>query len=99
MPRLRCTALRAWGASCPTPNLLIAPYVRLEAVLSSRIEGTQSGVTDLLRFEAGDDEGIAELRDEVEQVRNYVVALDHGIERLASGFPLSSDPSVRSMSA
>jgi Fic family protein len=77
------------GRLLPNPNLLIAPYVRLEAVLSSRIEGTQSDVTDLLRFEAGDDEGVAELRDDVEEVRNYVVALDHGIERLASGFPLS----------
>lgn len=77
------------GRLLPNPNLLIAPYVRLEAVLSSRIEGTQSDVTHLLRLEAGDDEGIAELRDDVEEVRNYIVALDHGIERLASGFPLS----------
>lgn len=77
------------GRLLPNPNLLIAPYVRLEAVLSSRIEGTQSDVTDLLRFEAGDDEGVGELRDDVEEVRNYVAALDHGIARLAEGFPLS----------
>ena len=77
------------GRLLPNPNLLIAPYVRLEAVLSSRIEGTQSEITDLLRFEAGDDEGIGEMRDDVQEVRNYITALDHGIERLAGGFPLS----------
>ncbi|MBA3290401.1 MAG: Fic family protein [Actinobacteria bacterium] len=76
------------GRLLPNPNLLIAPYVRLEAVLSSRIEGTQSEITDLLRFEAGDDESIGELRD-VQEVRNYIAALNYGIERLAGGFPLS----------
>lgn len=77
------------GRLLPNPNLLIAPYVRLEAVLSSRIEGTQSDVTDLLRFEAGDDESVGELRDDVQEVHNYITALDHGIGRLARGFPLS----------
>lgn len=77
------------GRLLPNPNLLIAPYVRLEAVLSSRIEGTRSEVSDLLRFEAGDEEGVAELRDDVEEVRNYITALDHGIARLEGGFPLS----------
>lgn len=77
------------GRLLPNPNLLIAPYVRLEAVLSSRIEGTQSEITDLLRFEAGDDESIGELRDDVQEVRNYIAALNYGIERLAGGFPLS----------
>lgn len=77
------------GRLLPNPNLLIAPYVRLEAVLSSRIEGTQSDVADLLRYEAGDDESLGELRDDVLEVRNYVTALDYGIERLRSGFPLS----------
>ncbi len=77
------------GRLLPNPNLLIAPYVRLEAVLSSRIEGTQSDVADLLRFEAGDEEGLGELRDDVREVRNYISALDHGIARLRGGFPLS----------
>jgi len=77
------------GRLLPNPNLLIAPYVRLEAVLSSRIEGTQSDVADLLRFEAGDDESVGELRDDVQEVRNYIAALNHGIERLSGGFPLS----------
>jgi len=77
------------GRLLPNPHLLIAPNVRLEAVLSSRIEGTRSDVSDLLRFEAGDEESIAAVRDDVQEVRSYVVALDHGIRRLNDGFPLS----------
>lgn len=77
------------GRLLPNPNLLIAPYVRLEAVLSSRIEGTQSDARDLVRFEAGDAESVADLRDDVREVRNYVTALDHGIARLRGDFPLS----------
>ena len=73
------------GRLLPNPNLLIAPYVRLEAVLSSRIEGTQSEVADLLRYE----EGVGELRDDVREVRNYITALDHAIAPLRGGFPLS----------
>ena len=77
------------GRLLPNPNLLIAPYVRIEAVLSSRIEGTESDVHDLLRFEAGDAESTRELHDDVTEVRNYITALDHGISRLNEGFPLS----------
>lgn len=78
------------GRLLPNPQLLIAPYVRLEAVLSSRIEGTQSDMTDLLRFEAGDDESVGELRTDAQEVHNYVAALDHGAERLRGGFPVSA---------
>ncbi len=77
------------GRLLPNPHLLIAPYVRLEAVLSSRIEGTQSDVRDLLHFEAGDEESVGGLHDDVREVRNYITALDHGIQRLGEGFPLS----------
>src|SRR5581483_261997 len=49
----------------------------------------QSEITDLLRVEAGDDESVAELRDDVQEVRNYITALNHGITRLRSGFPVS----------
>jgi Fic family protein len=79
---------RLAGASrlIPNPEILLGPYVRLEAVLSSRIEGTQATVNDLLRYEA------AERRDpsqgDVEEVLNYRRALDHGIARLAQ-LPLS----------
>jgi len=78
------------GRLLPNPNLLINPSIRLEAVLSSRIEGTRSDVTDLLRYEAGDEEGVRELRDDVHEVGNYVRALTHSISRLSEGFPLSN---------
>ena len=43
----------------PSPNLLVAPFVRREALLSSRIEGTRASLTDLLEFEAGGAERVA----------------------------------------
>jgi len=46
-------------------------------------------MTDLLRFEAGDEMGVSKLHDDVQEVRNYITALDHGILRLGEGFPLS----------
>lgn len=73
----------------PNPTLLIAPHVRLEAVLSSRIEGTQSDVSDLIRYEAGDESSIRSPGEDVREVRNYMTALEHGIARLAEEFPLS----------
>jgi Fic family protein len=63
-------------------------YVRKEAVLSSAIEGTQSTLTDLLRFEAAGVPGTP--LDEVREVSRYVAALQHGIKRIRSGkLPLS----------
>ena len=69
----------------PNPELLIAPYVRREAVLSSRIEGTHASLDDILRDEAG---GRAGDPADVREVRNYVDALTHGITRLPK-LPLS----------
>lgn len=69
----------------PTADILIGPYVRLEAVLSSRIEGTQATVGDLLLLEAGGD---VEQREDVQEVLNYVDALKQAQERLAT-LPLS----------
>src|SRR5437762_1707177 len=46
-------ALAALGRSMPNPHLLIGPFVHREAVLSSRIEGTQTGLVDLYAYEAG----------------------------------------------
>ena len=77
--------LAGLGRQIPNPELLIAPYVRREAVLSSRIEGTQASLDDLLRDEAGEPVGDPE---DVREVRNYVAALNHGIARLPR-FPLS----------
>jgi len=70
------------------PDRLLYMYVRKEAVLSSAIEGTQSTLTDLLRFEAAGVPGTP--LDEVREVSRYVAALQHGIKRIRSGkLPLS----------
>ncbi len=70
------------------PDRLLYLYVRKEAVLSSAIEGTQSTLTDLLRFEATAVPGTPV--DEVRDVSRYVAALQHGIKRIRSGkLPLS----------
>ena len=70
------------------PDRLLYMYVRKEAVLSSAIEGTQSTLTDLLRFEAAAVPGTPV--DDVREVSHYVAALQHGIKRIRSGkLPLS----------
>jgi Fic family protein len=68
------------GRRLPNPHLLIRPFVRREAVLSSRIEGTQATLGELLAAEAGAavERSPADLRE----VGNYVVALEYGVERL-----------------
>jgi Fic family protein len=71
----------------PDISLFLYMYVRKEAVLSSMIEGTQSSISDLLLFELDMEPGVP--LDDVQEVSNYVAALDHGIKRLGEGFPLS----------
>lgn len=74
------------GRIMPNPNLLIRPFIVREAVLSSRIEGTQSSVSDVYAYEAGQlyipgmEPGPAE--DDVREVLNYVHALEYGINLL-----------------
>lgn len=63
-------------------------FVRKEAVLSSRIEGTQSSLSDLLLFEMGETPGVP--FDDVVEVSNHVAALEHGMRRLREDFPLSN---------
>ena len=79
--------LSATGRHLPNPHLLIAPYVRREAVLSSRIEGTQTTLAELLLEEVGEGSQDRNEADLVE-VRNYVTALEHGIQLLKK-LPLS----------
>jgi len=78
--------LDALAAMLPNPDLFVAMYVRHEAVLSSQIEGTQSTLEDVLAFEAN-AVGDATPKD-VEEVVNYVGAMNHGLARL-SDLPLS----------
>lgn len=70
----------------PDPDLFVLMYVRREAVLSSQIEGTQASLMDVLEWEASPKEN--ERRLDVNQVSNYVAALNYGLERVAS-LPLS----------
>lgn len=69
-------------------NRLLYAYVRREALLSSEIEGTQSSLCDLLLFEL--DEAPGAPWADVAEVSSAVAALEHGLHRLADGFPLSS---------
>ena len=71
----------------PDTQLFLCLYVRKEAVLSSQIEGTQSSLSDLLLYENDEVPGVP--MDDVVEVSNYVAALDHGLQRLDQGFPLS----------
>ena len=71
----------------PGTDVFIYSYIRKEAVLSSQIEGTQSTLSNLLLFENDQAPGVP--MDDVQEVSNYVAALDHGLKRLAEGFPIS----------
>lgn len=74
------------GRRLPNPHIVIRPFVRREAVLSSRIEGTQATLGELLAVQAGAavERSPADLRE----VGNYVTALEYGIDRLVT-LPLS----------
>jgi len=74
------------GRILPNPHLLIAPYIRREAVLSSRIEGTQATLDDLLLFEAVPSSG--DLEPDLQEVVNYIRAMEYGLKRLES-LPIS----------
>ncbi len=76
--------LSGLGETLSNPHLLIYPFIRREAVLSSRIEGTQSSLSDLLLFEATR----VEKQRDVREVQNYVRAMEYGLKRLEE-LPLS----------
>ena len=69
--------------------LFLYSYIRKEAVLSSQIEGTQSSLSDLLMFENEEAPGVP--LGDVEEVSDYVTALNYGLRRMRKGkrFPLS----------
>src|SRR5208337_398533 len=73
------------GHVLPNVNLLIAMYVRKEALISSQIEGTQASLEDLFEFESGEK---PKNINDVAEVVNYIKALNYGIKRLGS-FPMS----------
>ena len=72
--------LNGVGGMLPNPHLLIGPFLRREAIESSRIEGT---ITDLRQFVLLEADPDAEVRDpDWEEVHNYVKALEYGLQRL-----------------
>ncbi len=71
----------------PNTALFIYMYVRKEALLSSQIEGTQSSFSDLMLFEHHQKPDVS--LEDVEEVSNYVKAINYGLERLQGDFPLS----------
>ncbi len=91
MTRLLSDADRALGrldgvaSVLPNVDLFVAMYVRQEAVLSSQIEGTQSTLEDVLEFEV---DATGQQPKDVEEVFNYVRAMNYGLGRLSS-LPLS----------
>ncbi len=72
----------------PDVGLFLYTYIRKEAVLSSQIEGTKSTLSDLLLFEMDGVPGVP--IDDVVEVSNYVAAVQHGLQRIREGFPLSN---------
>lgn len=64
----------------PNPDLFVLMYVRKEAVLSSQIEGTQASLVDILEYEA--DQAARTDRIDIEEVINYVDAMNYGLRRL-----------------
>ena len=77
------SVLAGVGETIPNPNLLIRPFMRREAVLSSSIEGTQASISDLFIYEAS---GIR--RRDVVEVSNYTRALNLGLDLLGT-LPIS----------
>jgi Fic family protein len=75
------------GEQLPNPHLLIAPYLRQEAVLSSRIEGTRTTLSELLMDEV-DVAPTERDPNDLREVRNYIEALEYGLLRL-NELPLS----------
>lgn len=79
--------LAGLGRSVLNPRLLILPFLRREAVLSSRIEGTRATLSDLYAYEAVQS-SMFETPSDAGEVYNYVQALEYGLERLST-LPLS----------
>ncbi len=74
------SVLAGIGETLPNPYLLIRPFIRREAVLSSRIEGTQASLSDLFKYEISDK--ARDPTSDVREVANYVIALEYGLQRL-----------------
>ena len=74
------------GSNLPNPHLLMRPFITREAVLSSKIEGTQATLGEILAANAGAN--VKQNPNDLQEVQNYIQALDHGLARLRE-LPLS----------
>ncbi len=72
----------------PNPALLLSPLTTQEAVLSSRIEGTQATMVEVLEFEAGRSPATPERRNDIREILNYRKAMHAAVDALAT-LPLS----------
>lgn len=75
--------LDSLAGTLPSAHILVRPFIRREAVLSSRIEGTRASLNDIYIYEATQLSYLESTTD-VREVHNYVKALDYGLERLSS---------------
>jgi Fic family protein len=84
----RALADLSWtGSNFPEPHIMVRSFVRREAVLSSRIEGTRASLADVYTYEAG-QLTFLEPGSDAREVYNYVRALDYGLERVKT-LPIS----------
>jgi Fic family protein len=72
--------LASLADTLPSPHILVRPFIRREAVLSSRIEGTRASLVDLYHYESAQN-SFFENTSDVREVHNYVRALDYGLDR------------------
>jgi Fic family protein len=82
--------LEAASYQLPNPYLLLRPYMRREAVLSTKIEGTRSSLSEVLMFEAQEKMDRPEPKEDVREVLNYANALDFGLKKIAKE-PVSAE--------
>lgn len=71
--------LASLADTLPSPHILVRPFIRREAVLSSRIEGRRASLVDLYCYESAQNSFFEDTSD-VREVHNYMRALDHGLE-------------------
>jgi Fic family protein len=76
-------------SALPEARLFTYFYVRKEAVLSAQIEGTQSSLSDLLRFESGVSPGVP--LNEVEEVSDYIAAMEVGLRAMTHEKPIDAE--------
>ena len=70
------------GRLLPDPDLLVRPYMRQEAILSSRIENTYTSYSELVAFETTGGEAAS---TDTKEVLNYVDALEYGLRHVGDG--------------